>query len=481
MKNKKKYLNKRVILSLVFQLIMIFTTFLLIVQNFEATEDNLRMISLYGTIIFIILIVFWKYIGESIISPFIFFFTAFFLFQFGQCFLFIFDLDVYLKVFEEHSYNLILNGSYFTIISIQFFYFGACLPHLKKNHNYDQISVINNYSENLDAMKKVGWFLLILSAPVKIYYTLIKTIASLKYGYMNLYSYQETSILNEPKIYTLLSPLFLVSFILLIISYKDNRIIMKRLIIGLLLFSFIDFLAGGRSLFIASVITVICMIHLFIKRFSSRNIIIIIMIFLIIVTSVPFMAHWRLQEEKSAEGILESIQYIKTENPVISTINELGGSMAPLLYTIKAIPEFEGYKYGESYLASISSIVPNIFNFMGEVHPAAEKSHLAQWLMGFYNMPQGPGFSMISESYYNWGYFGGIIHIFWGILFGVLLKIDGKSIIQKNPTRLFVVFATLILFFTFPRGQSLDFFRNFTYYILGCFILVKLYIILKKK
>lgn len=464
--------NKKVIISILFQIGMAAIIFLLsqsLIEDIEVSNSELYIFSMIGMSIFVILIALWRYSTGKLFSPFMLFFYSFIVFQYGQCLLKVFNFDIYLRVFEEYSNNTILKGIVFTIFSTQLFQLGASLSVLREKVNTKDIDDSNH---DISAMKLLGWIFLVFSAPIKVYLLIEKTILSLKYGYMNLYNYNgsDTFAIADSSLYSLVSSLFFISFILLIIVYSSDRKKANQVTLLFLIFGAIDLLSGARVTFISIVLTVLCLRAYLFEKINFRSMLRILLTFVALSITIPFIAYFRLEEEKDISGIMQAIKYVQKENPIISTINELGGSMTPLLEVINILPGQIDFKHGQSYVASFSTLVPNVFHFMGPVHPGSEKAHLAEWLMKYVNKDHGLGFSMIAESYYNFGYFGAIVFLLWGYFFGKLLEIRQG---EKNPLRLFVVFASLFLLFALPRTESIGFVRNFVYYIVFVMILIK--------
>ena len=102
-----------------------------------------------------------------------------------------------------------------------------------------------------------------------------------------------------------------------------------------------------------------------------------------------------------------------------------------------------GFRYGESYLYSLTTIIPNLGFW--DAHPGAIKAHLGNWLQDVLGLDYGPGFSMAAEAYINFGWFGilfmMLLGCFYGWLFSLISRKEEPE--QYNP----IVFFLYFLFF----------------------------------
>ena len=76
----------------------------------------------------------------------------------------------------------------------------------------------------------------------------------------------------------------------------------------------------------------------------------------------------------SERGILESgiASLVTQQNPATLTLEELGGSLSTVAYTIELAPEVRPFDYGLGYLQSALTIIPNV---LGQLHPALATGH----------------------------------------------------------------------------------------------------------
>ena len=158
-------------------------------------------------------------------------------------------------------------------------------------------------------------------------------------------------------------------------------------------------------------------------------------------------------------------------NPITTMMIEMGGTLKPLIYCIEIFSSGESLKFGTSYVASVCLLIPNIAHILGAIHPAAKLSNLSQWLMEYKQLSHGPGFSIVAESYYNFGAAGAFVFIFWALFFCRVLGEPEK----QNEEQSFISYSTMMLIFSLIRGSTSDFIRFFVFEVIFLNIVVKLY------
>lgn len=471
-------INRRVFLSAMLQFFLLVLFILVGMECWHSSSSKTEyFLSLAGTVVFVSLLGLWKFSTGRIFTPYILFLLSFFLFQFGQCFLRVFNVNTYLLVFNQFPASVLVRGTILTVVSMQLFHLGATSSILlDKQHSTLKYSDVR-YHSTLSTLKVFGVALLVLLTPVNLYFTLKEVILSLKYGYMNLYNYAGSSnfAVANSSYFQLISALFLVAWVMVIIAYKDHVQKANRLILLALSFGLLDLLSGSRVTFISLFLTLMCMKTILIEKMSLKSALRILAVFILLSLVIPFVAYFRLHSNSGVSGLYGSFSYMVNSNPLVTTINELGGSMAPLLDVVQIIPNDVSFKWGQSYIAAACTLVPNVFHILGPVHPAAKDAHVAEWLLNYLHTDIGPGFSMVAEGYYNFGIAGVLVLFGWGYIIGKLLECRNVDTLRKSPLQSFVVFASLLLLFPLPRNESADFFRNVGYYVLAISFLMKVY------
>jgi oligosaccharide repeat unit polymerase len=100
--------------------------------------------------------------------------------------------------------------------------------------------------------------------------------------------------------------------------------------------------------------------------------------------------------------------YSTIQNPLVSTISEMGGTMRTVAYTIELVPRTRNFDYGESYAYASLTVFPNLF---WKIHPTIAHELPSSWITWAVEpetarLGGGLGYSCIAEAYLNFGYVG---------------------------------------------------------------------------
>lgn len=149
--------------------------------------------------------------------------------------------------------------------------------------------------------------------------------------------------------------------------------------------------------------------------------------------------------------------------------------------TMNVIPADVNYKFGESYLAAIVSMIPANLDPSRTIALMNRKATLDVWLKDHYGMSYGPGYSILAESYYNFGYAGVFVVFLWGVILGKLLFVGDLSEFSLNRMQLYTKLVLQYALFTFPRRPTIYFVNNLTYLVIVVFVVVYLLNSMNKK
>lgn len=394
------------------------------------------------------------------------------LFNFGQVIPYVIESSLYLPIYYKFSESTIVNGIIYSLLCIQTFDMAYSLFY---SYSKYKLAYSESSSIYLASARIISKIFLCFLTPVVLYSIGVKTFYSLRYGYMNLYDYNGGGY-NESQIMIYITSLFVIMCMLNIISHSYNFKKAKTVSILLILYLIISFFSGSRSSWLGVVLPCLLMYYNHTKQQKVSLIKILLLGFIMILGSV-FMSYFRLLSNKSVEGIFESLTYIVDYNPLITMMAETGGSIQPLLYCIDIFSNGEPFRFGESYLASLFILIPNIGNILGDVHPAAQHAGLSTWLMNYMALSHGPGFSIVAESYYNFGPLGFIVFIVWAFIFSRILGSPNSQSAERN----FIAYSVMFLILPLIRGSASDFIRYFVFEVLFVDLLVRIYASIIKK
>jgi oligosaccharide repeat unit polymerase len=155
--------------------------------------------------------------------------------------------------------------------------------------------------------------------------------------------------------------------------------------------------------------------------------------------------------------------FTSLDNPIVSTVSEMGGSAATVAYTYVLVPSSRAFDNGVSYAYAMLTVFPNLF---WPVHPTISHGTASDWLIWTVDpvvaaRHSGLGYSCIAEAYLNFGWTGVVI-VMSIVGFGAgKLGIAGR---QEDRGRLALVAAFTAFALRFPRDESASLVRAFVWY-----------------
>ena len=448
-------LNK---VSKMFVFFIIYICILIILFNFKEINSNLMIIAWICNITFLIYIIYTTRIKGSWLNTNNIFMTFVFLFCYGQIFLFSIGIDMTKSlIFVSNTETEIIRVTTYFLFS--FIFFGMGFNLISSNYDYSY-KISKNYNETI---KKVAFFIFITSGILFLYFNIPKIILASAKGYNTLYD--EHSI-GTPNLLGYYSNFFIPSLLLLIYTYKENRLMRNVYMLIAIFAAFLLLIIGSRGISISIFVMLIFFYGKYIKEYTKKDIIKLLGLFLIVSIIIPFVANFRSNRDNE---IKDTLSNVLDNNPVIQTISELGATMNAWCLTDKVVPSVQNYSYGSSYLASVGMLIPS-FALGGTSF--ANYAALDTWLQDICEMSYGPGFNIFAETYYNFGWHFGIVFAFFlGYFFGKIFNIKSKN---KDKNALLSVLSIIFLYnelliARYPFHNTL---RNFIYmYVIIYFII----------
>jgi oligosaccharide repeat unit polymerase len=311
------------------------------------------------------------------------------------------------------------------------------------------------------ALRAIGWILLIVSAvpSVLLLRNAVNTVVA--GGYMSLYQREAAiGVAAGPQVLAM----FLVPAAIFLLAGAEGRALEKvtaaTVICG---YTLIQLFTGARS---AAIMPVCALAWLWDRLEWKLKLrwVVAAMLFALAVSAVSRETRDRTNDERlSPKTFVDS--YSSLENPIVSTVSEMGGSMAVVAYTYVLVPSSRPFDNGIDYAYALLTVVPNLF---WTIHPTISHGTLSEWLVWtvdpFLASRQGGlGFSCIAEAYLNFGWTGvGIIMTLVGFCAGKL-GIAGR---QADRGHLALVAAFTAFALTFPRDEAASLVRAFAWFSL---------------
>lgn len=408
-------------------------------------------------------------IKKNIFDYNIIFLVFVFLFCNGQVFLYTLGVnESKLSVFVLESKTKIVSAVTYFYYSLLLFHQGSLL--ILKNP-IEKVKTISD-DKCVLAIRRISILVFIVSIIPYISTIAPKLINSIKYGYKYLYENPNES----SGIVLYFSKMFIPSLLLLLYSYKESKPISFSIIIFLIMISIANLIIGARGSSLSIVVIIVVFINTFVQPIKGIAFLKIVALILLIMLIIPIVYKYRGIENKSFDNFMKTVDEVvhdPDENFVSKTISELGYNMHSFILTKGVVPSQYDYKYGESYGASVLMIIPS---FMLGGFSFAEKAALDTWLQDTYNMSYGPGFSMFAETYYNFGWLGGILFAFvLGFFFTKMFNISSSNVNKNSIFNIlsFIFLYNELLAARYPFHSTI---RNVVYmYILLYFLIVTVY------
>jgi len=399
-------------------------------------------------------------IKNNLMDYSIIFLVFLFLFCNGQVFLYSLGTKIDdLLIFKICTINEILDAEKYFCFSIQMFIVGEIALIKGENIKINEISykISTIYMES---MELVGIIMICISIIPFLLVLFNNLRVSIHLGYAALYSANDNASLFSGMLY--ITKMFIPGIIMIMYVKRENRIILRLLIIIICLIALLFIISGNRGEGLSLVVMLIIFYNTFIKKYYKKNMLIIAILVVFILLSIPVFASFRLLQNRSFSDFTSVITEVlcSDTNPIVSAISELGYTMHPWILTQRIVPLSKNYAYGESYIASVLMLIPRIF--LGG-HSFASKAALDIWLQSTLNMPYGPGYSLFAETYYNFGWYFGILASFvLGAFFSKMFNVTSKNrehAIIKRLLALIFLYNSLILA-RFPFHSTV---RNLVY------------------
>jgi len=414
----------------------------------------------------------------SLFDPYVLFLIAAILFNGGQAFLEIFQLNqagslkANLSVTQggilESQYppKTILETLFLVTLGLTAFHTGGLFSAFLSNVGLQVKEVKTNRANAVSkakGLRLVGWCLLAISFIPTFLLLNQRTAVVLSSGYGALYQQDVATGINA-------GPATLASFIIpaslfLLAGSKGYRLNIAVSSAILLLYSSIMFFLGFRAWAVMPIIAYAWVYHRCIRPIPGMILLGVGGILLVVLFPlIRAVRHISGKERLSLDVLLQA--YLSIDNPAVAIISEMGGSMRTVADTLSLVPNIRDFDMGQSYFYSALTLIPNLF---WKIHPSIAHGAPSEWLTTTV-APEtaqaggGLGFSFIAEAYLNFGWLGApLALIIMGFLLAKLVFWAGKP---GDPAKIATVASFTSFVLLYARGDSTLIFRPFVWYAL---------------
>lgn len=429
--------------------------------------ESLKVLGGFALIQLIFILYSWKRLTGSIFDAYIIFIGTCYAFSLTQPILELFNgVSPVRSIITHYNYpfDIYCQATFVSYYFILFFHIGAVASYKKSIFGARPISS-DIYEIDQKCIYKVAFYFALLSFPGYMYNTIVNMVISATEGYGAIYAEDSGRL----KILGLIGDYYVPAIICMYFASAALNRKKKQTMFIIFITVFIPpLIIGGRSNAII-ILAILFLIYTFFHKVNKKVLLYAGVGIYIIFTAFAVIAGNR----GGGAAAYKSIKLNDEEkgNPVLFTLSEMGGSLQPLMNTMHIIPDQQNFRYGQSYLYATTTIIPNVG--IWKIHPATKYSNLGKWLKEYLNLPYGPGFSIVAEAYYNFGYFGFIIMFIFGFAFARILSNASRSNLYVNPIKTVMSLVFLWLTIKLARNSFEFAVRAFVYYYFPMYWLMK--------
>lgn len=470
--------SKRKFIFLLIQVLCITITCLLLLKyiNIDSVSSvtEVYYVAEVTTFAVGISLILWFGISKAILTPMSVLLIVMIVFFMGQAIGWTLGIDLGAHDLTIYQINgrlggvpqyILVNTIVYTCLGIQLFILGAMCSY-KTSVKY-KVNISKRENDfDLRAFKITAKWMTIVSAPAYFIYTTMVLRSVLDIGYHGMYEVAENigktlSLILYPRNW------FEPAILILYICYHDNRLI-KNISITFISFAIIfDLFVGGRSGAVMLALAFLIARHYMVKNITKNEVIFLGIggyFFLGILNVV------RKMRNIVGHGLIDYIIAIPAELSSVlgDFLSEMGWSMTSLSWTMQFVPSTEAYRHGITYLYGLLGVVPNVG--IWETHPTALYADLAPWLQQKLGISYGPGYTMIAETYINFGWFGLITMAIWGAICCKVLVLDKNTAKNEYKHLILVILLISTILKAYVRSSFSVIIRTCVYTIMLIFV-----------
>jgi oligosaccharide repeat unit polymerase len=413
----------------------------------------------------------WRLVGRTLFDPYGMFMLAAVLFNGGQAFLEVFGLNENGILDGHFAPDTIARALAIVISALAALHLGALLAVLSVPPEARSLRVSATTDDRVRSCRIVGLGLLLISVLPAAMVAKERLTVVYQSGYFALYQGEHATGMGGAN--EILAS-FLGPGVLFLLAGSGTRWAPRVLSLGIVALYILSNLFAGFRGFAAMLGAAYAWVwHRRVRRLSSPKLLVAGALTLFVVFPV-------VGAIRNIEGIDRTSlpflrrAFLSIDNPMVASVSEMGGSLAPLAYTLELVPATRSFEYGAGYLSALSTAVPNLF---WDLHPAVARGTPSDWLIWTVDpitakRGGGLGFSFIAEAYLNFGSAGvPFVTLVVGFLWCrfVLWADDGGT-----PARIAAIASFTAFTLAYARGEASFIVRPLLWFVLGPYVAVGL-------
>ena len=392
----------------------------------------------------------WTSKGNQLLSPYIIFLIALYVFSNGQSFIWALGFESQRDLIGFHWITIseIFRAQIITSEMLAFFQIGASVyfhRHIQSNYKFQ-----NPIVDTTPYLKQIGWFLFIVSVVPYCFETISDLVVSMTRGYGSIYGAGEIGLNN---LTGFVADYFIPSVICLLIVYRQNVIVRRFLLMIILVNILVILLIGGRSNAVILLALILIIYNYLVRRFTKKWLLVGVFGVFALLQVLAFVAQVRVEGNRNSSKMELRVE----NNAAVDAVAEMGGTMYCLVKTMELVPSKYDYRYGRSYAYAFTTLIPNIGFW--DIHPAKKVSNLGDWLTEELSLGYGTGFSMCAEAYINFGYLAFLVFFVWGYFISSVFSKIEPALKSQDYAKLAFMLILFWFFLKLPRNNFINVIR----------------------
>ena len=409
----------------------------------------------------------WKRMGGEVFSPYTIFAVAVFLFNAGQAVLEVLGLNTLGLLGRKVPESILAETVLLVFYGLSSMHFGALISAVTKSRG----RMFARFHVPPSTFRQIGVALFVVSVVPSIMVWRQAVNLVVEGGYGAIYtSDRATGIGSAPLI---LSGFLIPSAFLLLAGGRSKRTIRRAAFTIIACYVLASMFVGFRGQAVAVLVAFLWLWHQTIRKIPITAVLALLAGLGVFVLPLVGVIRTASGVDRMSVSTVSSA-YSQIQNPAVSILYDVGGTMLAPAYTLELVPSQRPYDLGLSYAYAGLAFFPNLF---WEVHPTSERA-LSTWLVNTAE-PQraalhgGLGYSIIAEAYLNFGFAGSALPMaLTGWVLGRMSKWSEAGRATDITCFVAIALASLILW---SRGESAEVVRGVVWYAAIPYFIVTLW------
>lgn len=401
---KTKFIRKDIIILFFTQIIACFFCF---------AVNNIK-VGVFLSIIQFIISVFIIYLLYNKIFTFGFvLITISYILHMGNLFAtqFLGNGNIYLYRLSSSTIN---KGILFFMLCHCFFIIGIGLGY-KSGYSY----IFNKWFHiDKSQLMQMGVICTIVGIGPRVYIDYQQIVAQINANYL-----ESLNQLNQYGLVSILAQFFYVGILTLIFVSDTNKWRARIILCAVSLWEIITMLSGGRIYAISLIVAMIYIYVVRVEKPTKKQVIVAFISLYFLCSIINVVSSMRVGGAMSFEILSHAfVDSFGKDNPIISTLTELGSTFMSLGLSIDNFPSYNSYGYGKTYVSSVLSVLPLYEKYIADINDLI-------FIYGF-RSHSALGGSWLGEAYYNFSWLGCVVCLFMGKFiakFENIIRIDEKN------------------------------------------------------